>query len=367
MKTLIYLFSFLSCNAFAQQPSAILHDDWTGTNWSLWSGTDYFYDNNDLETTSISKYYYGSTDTWIDDERITAYYSPSGNQITARYYAQGIETFPDTTRRTLFEYNSFGQLTSETSQYYFPTYWQDAHRTIYTYTTSVGNVHTKQYEWWDNDLGQWLPISKSVYTYAANQSQYVYYVWDNSQWNIEGRTTVTFNQNNQSLEETYETWSGFYWNPGSKITYMYTTFGKLSDASTRYYSAEENGFISGDSLHYNYNTDHTINNTVYMNYDNQVDVWSNIRRDRYIYGSHLSITEETKTAFLVYPNPATDFISIDSNESGLINIIDAQGKLWKANIECGQGAIDIRDLPKGVYFIRLQTKDRILTQLFVKQ
>jgi len=365
MRTLFYLLTFFPLVSFAQQqPSAILHDDWTGSNWQQWGGTDYYYNSNGTENTNISRFYYGGN-TWIDNERITSYYDISGEKITSRYFAQGIGTFPDTTTRILYEYNSFGQLTSETGQHYFPGYWKNDRRTVYSYFPGTGKVNVRQYEWWNNSLNEWIPISKMVFTHSSQQTQFIYYVWNGTEWYIEGRTIISFNPNDQPVEELNENWSGFYWTPGSKTLYTYNYFGKVSDMGLYYYSADEHDYQPGDSVHYTFNMDQSINSMTSMNYDNQAEVWSNIRRDRYAYNSQLAIEEEIETTLLVYPNPATDKITIQTSETGSLILTDVQGNILR--ILAQPGLVDISELAGGIYYIRLQTSKGIETKPFVKQ
>lgn len=70
----------------------------------------------------------------------------------------------------------------------------------------------------------------------------------------------------------------------------------------------------------------------------------------------------------VYPNPAHDFVTVESSfERGLLQIIDIQGKVWYSqNIGLYQNT-DISSLAKGIYSIKLiSEKGQVLYQkLFV--
>lgn len=54
----------------------------------------------------------------------------------------------------------------------------------------------------------------------------------------------------------------------------------------------------------------------------------------------------------IYPNPSSDYISINSEDVILINVYDIQGKLLKSynNVD-GISAIDVSDYEKGIYFM----------------
>ena len=77
-------------------------------------------------------------------------------------------------------------------------------------------------------------------------------------------------------------------------------------------------------------------------------------------------------AFILYPNPASDYIEIigiGSNADNVsISIIDLTGKLLKT-ISCrnSKTTIDISELSGGIYFIKIEGKNILLTKKFVKK
>lgn len=79
----------------------------------------------------------------------------------------------------------------------------------------------------------------------------------------------------------------------------------------------------------------------------------------------------TKTAFSVFPNPATTQLSIQvpSNEAGVVRVFNANGQLVRAvnNFNNGIIQMSISDLANGVYNVQYQNKNETSNQLFVKQ
>jgi hypothetical protein len=69
----------------------------------------------------------------------------------------------------------------------------------------------------------------------------------------------------------------------------------------------------------------------------------------------------------IYPNPSSDFISINSvNSIQTIEVVDALGKIVKSqNFNNKSGIINIADLDKGIYIIRIKGEDG--TALSVKK
>ncbi len=75
---------------------------------------------------------------------------------------------------------------------------------------------------------------------------------------------------------------------------------------------------------------------------------------------------ENDSEIRIYPNPATDFIEIKSksNYSSII-IIDVNGKLVK-EINNSNSKIDVSNLTKGVYFLKITNKNTSLIKKFIK-
>lgn len=79
-------------------------------------------------------------------------------------------------------------------------------------------------------------------------------------------------------------------------------------------------------------------------------------------------TNEESLEFLLYPNPAKDFISFISHVSNAtIKIYNALGALVYEGISGGEETkLDIRDFSAGVYFAEWRTTDKVLVKKFVK-
>jgi ELWxxDGT repeat protein len=69
----------------------------------------------------------------------------------------------------------------------------------------------------------------------------------------------------------------------------------------------------------------------------------------------------------VYPNPTTDFLVVDGNamsEGSTVNLLDINGRVLNS-LE-NQTKVDLRDLPNGVYLVRVTTKDFVITKRIIK-
>ncbi|MBX2875099.1 MAG: DUF4465 domain-containing protein [Saprospiraceae bacterium] len=72
----------------------------------------------------------------------------------------------------------------------------------------------------------------------------------------------------------------------------------------------------------------------------------------------------------VYPNPSTNFLQIRSalvDETSIISIYSLDGSLLLKERYRNEGQrIDVQTLPKGSYMIRLETAEKVSSQLFIK-
>ena len=68
----------------------------------------------------------------------------------------------------------------------------------------------------------------------------------------------------------------------------------------------------------------------------------------------------------VYPNPATETVTVYVDQPATLTIMDATGRLcgqWK--VERGETTLDISHLPAGVYFVRL-ANNTIVIKLIIQ-
>lgn len=73
-----------------------------------------------------------------------------------------------------------------------------------------------------------------------------------------------------------------------------------------------------------------------------------------------------KSTFSIYPNPVKDILSIQSKEKIVkAEIYDAAGRVLKA-VSVTDNSINVSELSKGNYLIKLSTKDKTVTQKFIK-
>lgn len=81
-----------------------------------------------------------------------------------------------------------------------------------------------------------------------------------------------------------------------------------------------------------------------------------------------AVSDLDNQSFSVFPNPATDFITIQTEHDGMIAFYNLFGTLvYKAETYNTTSTIDIRNLKSGVYIIKLVNEHGAITSKFVKQ
>lgn len=83
--------------------------------------------------------------------------------------------------------------------------------------------------------------------------------------------------------------------------------------------------------------------------------------------SYTGIDENETPVIHVYPNPAHDFININSMKNGNIKILDDQGRIvYSKKTLNNKSTLDISHLVTGIYFIRIETEDGVKQTKFIK-
>lgn len=88
---------------------------------------------------------------------------------------------------------------------------------------------------------------------------------------------------------------------------------------------------------------------------------------RYAANPFASIDEKQALSVTIYPNPANDFITIETDETiENITILDVSGKIVFSQRKNQNTRIDIQNLPSGVYFLTVKSANSVGTTKFVK-
>ena len=124
------------------------------------------------------------------------------------------------------------------------------------------------------------------------------------------------------------------------------------------------------------------NQTQSRNWQKQQEIWytedeTNITYYTFDWDDHVVFSEDcsalsnqdiTNTTLKVYPNPANNFITIDSTLEGNYNLVSILGKtVGKGNLNVGENILDISTLDKGIYFVNISSNNTANTLKIVKE
>ena len=85
------------------------------------------------------------------------------------------------------------------------------------------------------------------------------------------------------------------------------------------------------------------------------------------YNSVQTALKNTETSsFVIYPNPANDFITISGATNSRVAIYDLKGRLM-LNKQVNGKPIDIRSLAKGIYLLKVMSEDKQMVGKLVKE
>ncbi len=407
------MFIFLICSLQAQKPKAIVWNWDTIVCFNVYNDISFLLTQNiDEFGRVISNEIKRKDQEWINIERNFYTYDSSANLIQHIVYKWNIDKW-DTLSRFIYTYDFQGRLNTEFSEKKGYYSWENLYRIFYTYNVS-GNLISKLREVWQNNNwvnsyrysttyninsnissnvtenwqnNDWVNAYKSIYLYnsigkksseinqiwqgnwenrykfTSTYNDFGFKVsetqenWQNNSWKIVERYLLANNENGQLLTKTRQTWQE-YWLNQDMSTYVYDANGNsvLGMDQTWFFDWKPGNsfwgldlFVSGEKKH----IDYLIGN--------------------YLYKAHfvsLNTMSKDSRQFIIYPNPANDFINIyqTNNKIKEIRVVDIHGKklISKLNNRFENNySIAIEMLSKGIYFLQLLTDNGIDTKKFV--
>jgi len=159
----------------------------------------------------------------------------------------------------------------------------------------------------------------------------------------------------------------------SNIHYTWQTNQHVLDFVCRGMFPTANGTLlnftsqTTDTVTVNFTVPDSVKNNyefvAFLQFDSTKEVSQTAKIDM---SSVLGITELQGKNISIYPNPATDYIMTLTSGRGMLYIYDITGKLVKSTLIFNpQQVIDISNLSKGVYIVRMSTPEKNFTEKLV--
>ena len=313
---------------------------WNDTTWANDYQDSYTYDAHNNETSDTNKYW--NYHTWVNQSLNIFTYDAHNNQTSWALQEWNGSAWVYTTRET-FTFDSLNNQTSWSNQNWVGANWvvesRDTSLLTYNGNSEVTNALVKIW-----DTIHWVNSYQYTYTYNANHYviQRLKQSWNGTAWTYALKDTCTYNHDNFMTRELEKKWNGHTWILSWEDRNTYDSYDLKIGYSEISWNSAGTVITSGDS-----------------NY--------------YYYHSVLGINELTAqpVSIVIYPNPATDNLTIETSQQADIEILNIEGQLIKSvsrqTASGNKTNVNVSDLPCGVYFIEVKTEKGVAIKKFIKE
>jgi hypothetical protein len=267
----------------------------------------YSYDSQNNQTSFLYQQWNGVTNTWVNEGYYTYTYDTNNNMTVKLYQTWNGLSWVNSSKDTMI-YDNNNNRTNKLDLSWNGTAWANLEKDTMEYDAN-NNLTSELYQSWNSNA--WVNYKQNIYTYDAsnNMTGELEQSWNGSTWVIANQYTYAFDINNLEESAAWKEWN----NTGSYI-------------------------IWGDSTYYYFQTLTGINELY------------------------------NKLNIMVYPNPALNNITIESMQKSTIELLNIQGQTIKQQqIQQGKTDIDLSELSKGVYILRLCSNDKTEVTRIVKE
>jgi hypothetical protein len=353
----VILLFILSINLSGQKIQTILSETWTSGNWVKSTKGIFTYDVSGALLTSLSQTWDIPSTIWKDQTRSNYTNNTDGTaQVVINQSWNG--SVWTNISRTTYTYNGFGKVLTAISEHWTAGNWQNYGKETNTYDGS-GYLTNFLSQSWDMLSSAWKNYNQINYTNNSNGNPTgeITQVWNGvSAWDNFLRRTNTYDGSNKIIKTDNELWWPGIWLTSSRTTFTHDGLGYLTTDLFQTWDAGLVQWINFSQSKYTNNSNGTP--SVVINQEWNLSGWVNIDRSTYTYNTPTNISESIKEADItVYPNPASDVITIKANTgiSGMVySITDQTGKMMlKGKLNDESTSVDITQLSKGIYLLNI--------------
>ena len=297
-------------------------------------------------------------DGWVPDEMVAYERDFSGNvlEMTLWEYEEGVW---EEELKGVFSYEG-DEVSEILYQMWTGSSWLNVAKEVYNYNGDVTTVL-----FWEWNGSTWSSVGLYTYTYSDNSIELLTQYMQGGAWQNEGKFIYTLDFTGNVIEILEQEWYDNTWANVEQTIYVYEGgvftekhvkewYGSAWEDEYRYsfvYDADGNatlgecfGFTGSDwipadgdiEMAYHYNA---ANNTYYG------------QKAEVTYFDVTALKENAQTAsFRVYPNPAKDEISIQTEDFGKAVIYSVTGQKV---MESTTKSINVNHLEAGVYLLKV--------------
>jgi hypothetical protein len=237
---------------------------------------------------------------------------------------------------------------------------------LHYYDTNNLKIQTISQIWqW---VGEYMTnYSKTDYSYNSAGKEILrnVYSWDENIWKISYKTEANYDINNiQDYNSNL-----IYVNPDNVIC------NNIQSGEKYHITFDPNYLTNQIASHYPeysefffYFFGNKKDSIIYEQYNSLTESWYYISKNRYYYSGFGTdeIPKNETSQLLVYPNPATDYIFIDSKDlstNASIIIYDSYGRM--VINQPIKGKVSVKDLSKGIYFYTINSNKKVAIGKFL--
>lgn len=367
----LFVFFAFAVNANAQLLIELITEGWVDASWV--NEQRVTYDYNSSLNTDLEHVYNWDDSTSLWEENIRVDYTYDGSALLVEKLSYYLLDSGQTYNLYWghYTYNSDDLVDTFLSQRWISTEWRSDQRYEHAYDID-GNITERKRAVWDMLQSSWRYIDRLLYTYNSEGrvTELLKQSWNvvGSSWHDSKRTVYTYDVDGLLVQELNENYQNQVWVPYSRILHTNNGNGNQVKSETQQWNSQTMQWVGLWEFNYEYNTDNTLHQRVTRI---MVDsVWVNDHRETYYYDMHQQVEETGQEQLLIYPNPATDHITITMSGGGPSHtqIYDSQGRIVATQVGLGKTAVvDVRHLSSGTYFIRIEQGVNLFSGAFVKE
>lgn len=262
-----------------------------------------------------------------------------------------------------FTYNAGGNLVSQLmEEKKSNNYWVNVEKVNWYYDVSnkLSSLRTKK---WNENQNNWENSTMITYDYGTDNQLIaeIYYKWSSMYWEKTTRYSSEYNPNGSLLSTTLMFPIFRQWRTVSSINYSDFVNEKANKMETvlNFWGGNSGEKISAD-IPFRFNNEIEIKkgNQIIISYEkiDKTDI------------STMSVSNGF--SIKVYPNPSEDYFYFNPEDYKVTSwtVCDLKGQtVIENNNNIRTGIIDLSNVTKGIYLLKVTTPDKVLTQKLIKK
>ena len=349
-------------NSTAQNIYSVLNESWVSSDWQKETQTLNTYDGSNYLTNSLTQTWVSASATWANSLQTNYTNNPDGtvSESVMQSWDSGSSMWNDVQRST-YTYNAAKDILTHTSEIWVG-YWLNSSKTTNTYNGS-GYLTNTLNQSWDLIASNWKNANQTNFTYNPNGtvSQSVKQIWNASNvWVNNERISYTYTADNKVLVAITEIWGGINWLLDSRESNTYDASGYLTNSLSQQWSNFSGVWINQTQSIFTNTPSGSPIQIVTQTWDTGSSSWNNATRITFNYTLGISEFIQER-GFVVYPNPATDVITVKMSDSfnAVYYIADQTGRIVKkGELNSETTSLNISALVKGVYFFSIDKNQK---------